>query len=305
MLTLRLLHASEIDSLKWDACIARASNGLPYAYFHYLNAMADDWMALIAADYRVVMPLPFRQRWGIRYVYRPPFVQRLGIFQYGQPDEDSVKKICYTRALQKFAYVHYSIDAESWTDFPGVKASLKPNYVIDLSKPYELIFSHYHPSLLHSLAKAHDARLRLQSGDVSDAIAFFYTHYQHRIPEMQQRDYARLLRAAEKANPYKILCHQVTDDDGNLLAVAVWLCDGRRMITVLNGCNEAGRAKRAMHFLFDAIIRQYGETQRILDFEGSSLPGVAKFIRSFGPSLETYFTIHVNALPVPFRWLKK
>jgi len=41
--------------------------------------------------------------------------------------------------------------------------------------------------------------------------------------------------------------------------------------------------------LFDSIIEEYAGQKKILDFEGSGIPGVARFFQSFGAVNEPYY----------------
>ena len=70
----------DIDKLKWDACITNASNGLVYAYSFYLDAMAGNWDGLVLGNYEAVMPITFRKKYGITYLYQPAFCGNLGVF---------------------------------------------------------------------------------------------------------------------------------------------------------------------------------------------------------------------------------
>ena len=49
---IRYLERNEIDTIKWDNCIGNAFNGLIYARSFYLDAMAENWSALVAGDYQ-------------------------------------------------------------------------------------------------------------------------------------------------------------------------------------------------------------------------------------------------------------
>jgi len=51
-----LLH-SDIDKMKWDACIQKAFNGNIYALSWYLDVVHEGWEALVEDDYVRVMPL--------------------------------------------------------------------------------------------------------------------------------------------------------------------------------------------------------------------------------------------------------
>src|SRR5687767_8915533 len=77
---LQYLKRKEIDANKWNRCVDSAAHSLLYARTEYLDAMADHWNGLVLDDYKAVMPLPYRVKWGICYVAMPAFVQQLGIF---------------------------------------------------------------------------------------------------------------------------------------------------------------------------------------------------------------------------------
>ena len=77
---IEILPSSEIDKQKWDDCIKNSSNPLIYATSVYLDHMADNWDGFVADDYSLVMPVPWRKKYGIKYCYAVPFVQQLGVF---------------------------------------------------------------------------------------------------------------------------------------------------------------------------------------------------------------------------------
>src|SRR5947208_2204321 len=77
--TIRILPAGEIDPVKWSKCVADAANGLIYSNYEYLNMICDNWHGLVIDDYKTVMALPWRKKFGIRYVYAPAFSQQHGI----------------------------------------------------------------------------------------------------------------------------------------------------------------------------------------------------------------------------------
>ena len=86
---IRYVPRHEIDTARWDACINRAANPLIYGFHFYLDHMAAGrWDALILGDYEAVMPLTWRRKYGIRYLYQPPYTQQTGIFS-ARKDEGS------------------------------------------------------------------------------------------------------------------------------------------------------------------------------------------------------------------------
>ena len=69
--------------------------------------------------------------------------------------------------------------------------------------------------------------------------------------------------------------------------------------------NKEGKEKRAMFAILDYVIGKYADTGLILDFEGSQIPGVARFFAGFGAKPITYFHLKENRLPFPINLLKK
>ena len=87
MATIQYIRRKHIDTIKWDACIDKASNGLIYGHSFYLDHMAKHWDALVLSnghygehDYDAVMPLPWNSKYGIRYIYQPFLSAQLGVF---------------------------------------------------------------------------------------------------------------------------------------------------------------------------------------------------------------------------------
>ena len=78
--TIQYLRHGQIDKTKWDACIESSPNGLVYGYSFYLDQMAGNWEALVMGDYKTVMPLTTRKKYGIQYLAQPFLVAQLGLF---------------------------------------------------------------------------------------------------------------------------------------------------------------------------------------------------------------------------------
>ena len=46
--------------------------------------------------------------------------------------------------------------------------------------------------------------------------------------------------------------------------------------------------------MLDSVIKQYANTNMVLDFEGSSIPSIESFYKSFGSDLEYYYNYKSN-----------
>ncbi len=74
---------------------------------------------------------------------------------------------------------------------------------------------------------------------------------------------------------------------------------------MLAGNITKGRALGASHLIINAFIKQYSQTNIILDFEGSNIKEIAFFFKGFGAQPEEYCGLKLNALPPIVRALKK
>jgi hypothetical protein len=130
MENIRYLVNKDIDKEKWDNCIDNAANGLIYGYSFYLDAMAKNWDALVLNDYEAVMPLTWNKKYGICYLYQPPFLQQLGIFNTTTLREE-VKNAFIMAGLKRFRFVELFVNFKIGED--------QPNFILPLHEPFEKI----------------------------------------------------------------------------------------------------------------------------------------------------------------------
>lgn len=317
---IRYIPRQDIDLQKWDDCIARAPNGLIYGRSYYLDHMtAGQWDALVWEDYAAVMPLTWKKRAGIRYLYQPPFTQQLGVFFNIVPPPSLVAD--FLAALN----THFRF-AEIFLNHDNPHPSLQPcpNYILSLDVPYTQLSGRYKEDLAKNLKRA--ARFSFQylpEFDLSTALALYKQQYQHRTPHIKEDAYTRFSNLCFFLKPAgQILVRAVTDDRQQPLAIALLLRQATRlsqtdllqqigqvqqtdrMHLLQSTVLPVGRQTEANHFLIDNLIREFADTPMILDFEGSSLPGIAHFYRNFGAGDQPYFFHRHNRLPWPLRLFK-
>ncbi len=77
---IEFVHRKEIDVHKWDEVISNSAAETLYGYSWYLDAAAANWSAFVIEDYRFVMPLIWKKKYGLTYLYQPFYTQQLGVF---------------------------------------------------------------------------------------------------------------------------------------------------------------------------------------------------------------------------------
>ena len=68
---IRKVSRKKLEVEKYDACIANSIQANVYGYSWYLDVVADNWDVLVLNDYEAVMPIPWRRKFFIKYVYTP------------------------------------------------------------------------------------------------------------------------------------------------------------------------------------------------------------------------------------------
>ncbi|HZI68688.1 MAG TPA: hypothetical protein VFD44_03210, partial [Hanamia sp.] len=146
------LPQGKIDKSKWDNCIKNSANGLIYAYSFYLDAMSENWDALVANDYEFVMPLTWKRKYGIYYLYQPPFTASLGVF--GNNISKEIVKNFLENIPQKFRYWDFYLNRQNLFSIPEFPMYERSNFILRLSSDYESIKSKYASSTSRNIKRS-------------------------------------------------------------------------------------------------------------------------------------------------------
>ncbi len=285
--------------------IERSPNGLVYAKSEFLDHLSPGWDALVQGDYEAVMPVTWRKKLGIRYLCQPAFCQQAGIFS---PLEISplLAGTFFRKAALSFRLIEIFIN---YANHPPQGSVAAANYVLNLEAGYESLRAGYRRDLLKNLARTEKFSLRYcPSGDIENALAQYRELYGSRM-HIRPTDYTALATICKQWLPQgKCLVREVRLVEGGrdeLLAIGLFLKDQNRIYNIASSTLPNGRTLEANHFLFDQLIREFAGQKLILDFEGSDLPGVARFYQKFGPVNQPFFFWKSNRLPAVLKWWKR
>ena len=299
---IQYLSYEQIDKQKWDHCIQIAANRLIYAYSWYLDKMADHWDGIVLGDYEMVMPLPWRRKMGIFYLYQPAFVAQLGLF--GNDVSADVLKQFFEAIPGKFKYWDMPLNMDNKYDIKGFHLNERANFILTLDKPYSELYKAFRENNKRNIKRAQGYGCVVKKGiDVNEIIAL--ANDQPQQGQTIQQDYAHFLTIydqllqEEKARSYGVFSSQ-----GQLLASCALLYSGKRWYYLLVGNHPNGRTLGASHLLIDAIIKDLAGKNLILDFEGSDIRNLAFFYSGFGSRQENYTTVRLNRLPWYLKWAK-
>lgn len=300
---IQFLDRNNIDNDKWNRCIGAAGNGLVYAYTNYLDGMCTHWSALILNDYEAVMPLPWRKKWGIHYLYQPAFIAQLGVF--GNYISQPLFNAFLQAIPKKFRFLDFMLNHKNVypsTLFPQYQRS---NYVLDLSPPYLSIWEQYRESTQRNIKKANAQKSVVKRGIAIEEVIHL-AKQQTVQAGITEDDFLRFEKVYNQMHSQnKGITYGVYTANGQLLASCAFIFSHERAYYILVGNHPNGRTLGASHKLIDAFIKDHAEKPLLLDFEGSDVRNVAFFYSSFGAVEEKYAAIKWNRLPWYAKWLKR
>lgn len=294
-------HA-QIDSAKWNQCIDGALNCRIYAFDWHLDRTAIEWDALVYGDYEYVMPLPFRKKLGIKYLYQPIYSQQLGIFP---PPSPNVLKAFISLVQDKFKYSDVQLNALNVPEESGNDIFVeRQNYLLPLVEDFKTIISSYSKNTKRNIAKAQQHDLNIIEGiRLETYLEFKKQNMPPGVDEQTLEKLKSLIAFGEYKGFGKIYGIYTPENE---LCAAVYFCRWKDRVIYFNAAaSEEGKNLGAMYYLLNRFVEDNAGKNLTLDFEGSMLPGVARFYSGFGAKPETYFQLKYNRLPLPLRWLKR
>lgn len=296
-MNIRILNYEEIDRKKWDDCLAKNPGSLIYSQSFYLDAMCK-WDALVVGDYEAIMPLPYRKKWNILYLYQPAFIQQLGII--GNAD---VEEILQTVA-QKFRFAEITLNHNN--TFASKISKLRNNFILDLGSNYKTIKARYSSSLKTNLNWLQKFELQYStSTDYIKAIELFQSLYANKMPSVSKKDFVNFKAVCSTLQNKNNLVIRTATVRNQLAALTLLLKDKNRLYNVIACTTAFGKNKQANYFLYDKIIQEFSGSGLILDFEGSDKKGIADFYQKFGPVNQPYLFVKWNHLPAIVKLIKK
>jgi len=284
---IRHLTRNELDVAKYDRCISNAENLRVYAYSWFLDIVCDSWDVLVEGDYQSVMPLPKRKKYGIHYIYLPPWTQQLGVFSLRSITESVVLEFI-KKIPKKFKLVDVFFNSNNLMNSQRIKT--RDNFILSLDKTYESLRKQYTKGRKSSCKQAKHFNLDvIENYDHKKIIQLFKKNKGAELSKSYS-DYQILNKLTEHSlRLNRIKSIGVINRNDELIGGAFFLTDKYRITYLFSAINDEGRKKQAMSFLIDHVIESNAGSNHILDFEGSMITELASFFNSFGAHKEVYF----------------
>lgn len=292
-MVIKYLKHKQIDKNKWDACIKNAPNGLIYGLSWYLDIVCPGWDALVSDDYEAVMPLPWKQKLGIKYIYHPLFAQQLGVFYQREADDQTYEFLEHI----PFNFMKYETSLNFLNQVKQLSLNIRTNHIIPLNKPYNELLKSCNENTRRNIKKAIKLNpLITDKVGLDDFIA------------LKRETLVASLKKAETERLSTLITYLVTNkhakivgvySDTNQLLAAVCLVHFKnRLVYLFAASSEQGKEQRSMFAVINYIMQQHALSDTLIDFEGSNIEGVAQFFKGFGAVTENYYRFKKSKFPL-------
>jgi FemAB family. len=301
---IRYLTHNQIDTRRWDECIAQSPDGNIYCWSWYLDVVHPDWEALVEDDYATVMPLAGNKKCGINYLFQPFFTQKFGVFSKKEVSEAKIEE--FLNAIpEKFKFADFRLKGVN--AIKGLKGITHRNIELSLDREYSVLSENYHSNTKRNLAKAKKEGLKvIEDVEPSAIIKLFRQNRGKDIKHWGDKEYERLLELVETAKKHDAcLVLGAQNTDNQIVAGAFFMMSHNKTVFLFSGSDESNKENHGLAFLLDHIIKKYSNTGYILDFEGSDNDGLARFYKGFGGKENFYTGLKFNKLNIFYKFALK
>ena len=300
---IRYLRHAEIDKGWWDHRVMVSDTPLWYALSSVLDAAAPGWDALVDEDTGAVMPLVHRRKWGVRYLFQPFAVQRLGVFGTGG---DAARLGAFLHAVPR----HFRLWDIHLQDMD--RTGCPPDVWLGERTNMELPLSPGLAELRAAYGESHRRGLRkwAEEGEVRPMGEMEFMTVMEQAPQLEQwgvtaTQLATLDRLVRLGMASGHMALRGLWRSGSWLAVGSFVTWGGRTIFLKGLSTKAGRSVFALHRVMDAAIEEAVGTSAVMDMAGGHAHELRRFYAGFGARPTLYLHAKANRLPHFLRWYKQ
>lgn len=301
---IRHLQHNEIDKSEWDRRLLRCPDRLWYAQSWVLDLCCPQWEALIDDD-GSIMPLIWRRKFGVDYLYQPYAVQQQGVFSPARNQRTDEGFLAAIPARFKYVDIHLNAAMRVRVGRDD-RLTTNTDQDLDLSADASTLRAGYSQGHRRNLRKSgEDPPVIVQDLTYLEFVALFERTTGHRfgnIPEGGMLLLERMISGALQRSQCTLLGVRAGEE---LVAAVCFMEWEGRSILLKSANDKTGSEQRAMFHLVDRYISENAGSGRLLDFAGSNTASVARFNAGFGARSTVYLRLVRNRLPAPLRWFKR
>jgi len=297
------IKRNDLEVLKYDYCIENSVQSRIYAFSWYLDIVADHWDVLVLNDYEAVMPIPWRKKYGIKYVYPPYWLLELGVFSR---DEEIDINPFLVMLFDRFKFVELRLNTNN-VKVESDNLISRQMQMLSLETNYDTVFKKYRKDRKKDIQKAIKNDLIEKWNDHPEKLMnLLKNNVGKRTPYIVEKDYETLLMLIKKCIKKRVgEVLSIYDTQNNLVAAGFFLKNKDNITILVSSTDFKNRKNGANTYLIDRAIYKYEHTFKTFNFGGSSMQTIAKYFLSFGAETKQYQQIKYNNLPFLLKFFKR
>lgn len=283
---IQFVTSDHIDPKRWDDAIYSSQFPTIFASYQFLSISCRTWGALMDKEYLILVPLPYNVKFGVHYIYTPPFISRLGVFSKKNIKSPEICEIL-NQIPSKFVLKELILNQCNDLD----KGTMFTSYQLSLESSFETIYSSFSSNTKRNIKDATSKSLTYSDHvEIEEVIQLFKNNRGKELSKkIPQNHYDILSKLAQHAENNTLLDRvAVHNAQGVLVAAALFLKDQDRIWFWFSGRNNEYADQKGMFFLINEYLKQHSNRKVILDFNGSNNPNIARFYAGFGSQKYTY-----------------
>lgn len=291
-----------IDKPAWDARCISSANAHWYGLSSTLDAVAPGWNALVDPATGEQMPLIWRSKWGVRYLYQPFMVQHVGPWS---PESQCDIGRFLNAVPRSYRYADIGLDSRTAPRIPAIRFEERRNHWLPLDRPLGTLRAAYSTNHRRSLRKAERYGIVPEEAAADEVVQFLERSAQFNTWGITAGQREAMRRVLHGTADIGTGVGRAVRHDGETVAAAWFVRSCGRVVFLKGLANDQGRQVCAMHALLDGIIAETAGTERMLDLAGGHEEDLARFYSGFGGVPRLYLRALMNRLPPIIRRLKQ
>lgn len=294
MFTTKLLLHDEIPIDKWICWNKESLQGSVYTEPYFLDVVCKGWSAVAVEDEQgicAMYPVNYRKKLGLKYALQPLLTPYFGVLMNPDICNENAKQEIQDKIID-FLVDYFHLFSQRFHPMGHVNMP-KSNTTVNLKRLQTYwIDEKWKPeqcstSIKNHLRKAEKHHLVIQQCDNVDWI--LQTFLTKGYAKKKEADF--FLQLYRKLGPtVQLFILQAIDSTGKIHSAGAFLVDGKRLVYFFaaldRNVSRLGGNSLLLNF---AIQRAFSKNEfDVFDFEGSSLPGVERFIKGFRPQKSVY-----------------
>lgn len=276
---IRKLKYADIDFQKYKSAIENSVQNNFYASKLILDHLCESWEILISGDYKFVMPIPLKKKFGVQFALMPLFCQQLGIF--GKERNPIIEQEFFKYFIQNYKVYYYAFNYQNTFE---ENLKFKKNYFIQNTE-YSNLKKNYFKGRKSAVKSSQ--HLTFKELALSESLVFIQTHFKGLDKKKDMDKFFTYINFLQAKNLLKIYG---AFKEEHLICLATVIKSKKKMSLLGLINDDMYRKDNGASFIIDRILTDH-ISEYSFDFMGSTIRGIEVFFKSFGSELQEYAVI--------------